>query len=33
MKEATKAQQEQMSKFNMDEIEDVMDDMADMMAD
>ena len=33
MKEASKAQKIQMDKFNMDEVEDLFDDMADMMAD
>lgn len=33
MKEASKVQQEQMKKFDMDEVEDLFDDMADMMAD
>ena len=33
MKEANKVQKEQMAKFDMDEVEDLFDDMADMMAD
>ena len=33
MKEASKVQKEQMAKFDMDEVEDLFDDMADMMAD
>ena len=33
MKEAAKVQKEQMAKFDMDEVEDLFDDMADMMAD
>lgn len=33
MKEANKVQKEQMAKFDMDEVEDMFDDMAEMMAD
>ena len=33
MKEANKAQKQQMAKFDFDQVEDMFDDMADMMAD